>query len=168
MAWLFVRRPGIRKALKEYPEVAEAVEFAAALTGEDPFVLAAIAERESLYGRALDAQGRGDGGRAYGIWQIDERYHREFIESGGWRDATKSAVYAAQLLKANREALRGPVAAEFGEGMVERAVIAAYNASINSVLRGLREVGDPDRYTTGGNYSRDVLARAARLRARAG
>lgn len=166
MAWVFLRKPSIRKALKEYPAIAEAVEFAAAVTGEDPFVLAAIAERESLYGRALDAQGRGDGGRAYGVFQVDERYHREFVESGGWRDPTKSAVYAAKLLAANREALGGPVALEFGPEMVERAVIAAYNASVNSVLRGLREARDPDKYTTGGNYSRDVLARAARLRER--
>lgn len=168
LMWLFARRPDIRKALEEHPEVAEAVEFASAVTGEDPFVLAAIAERESAFGRALDASGRGDGGHGHGVWQIDDRYHGEFVASGGWRDPVRSAIYAAELLRGNRAQLRVLVGDEVGVEMLERAAIAAYNASLRSVVRGIREVGDPDRYTTGGNYSADVMRRAERLRRRAG
>lgn len=139
-------------------DISKAVERAAFIagekTGEDPLLLIAIADRESLRGRALAADGTGDGGNAVGPWQIDRRYHREFLERHDWRDFVSSAIYAAGLLAENRR-----WAEQFPVAVRERAAIAAYNASRRSVERGIRETGDPDQYTTGGDYGADVLRR---------
>ena len=43
-------------------------------------------------------------------------------------------------------------------------VLVAYNAGPDAVHRARREGIDPDRHTTGGDYGRDVIARAAVVR----
>ena len=48
---------------------------AAELTGLPPALLAAIASRESRCGSVLASDGTGDGGNAFGIMQVDRRFH---------------------------------------------------------------------------------------------
>jgi hypothetical protein len=49
--------------------------FAGQLLNLPPALLAAIASRESRCGTVLDADGWGDLGNAFGITQVDQRYH---------------------------------------------------------------------------------------------
>src|SRR5688572_29061817 len=83
--------------------------FAAELCfGVDPFVMAAIMDRESRGGDALNPKGpsgTGDHGNGFGLCQLDRRYHSSFLKALGpdkielWKDPTFNVMYAAKLLK---------------------------------------------------------------------
>lgn len=82
----------------------------------------------------------------FGVWQrdsdafgVDERY---------LGDVPRQARDAADLLLANRESLGSWPAA-----------VAAYNCGPGNVRRALRQGRHVDAFTTGGDYSTDVLAR---------
>jgi soluble lytic murein transglycosylase-like protein len=144
---------------------------AAACFDIDVAIFAAIIDRESLGGDALQPKGPGgvgDKGNGRGLGQIDARYHGSFIQACGpdgialWRDPTFNLMYAAKLLRMNLGVSGGSYP----------AAIAAYNASLQSVLRVLRSTPPGadktkalDELTTGKNYVSDVLARAERFRA---
>ncbi len=105
----------------------------------------------------------GDGGHGRGLFQIDDRSHRDFLArsgaagAGGKPPVQVAARYAADLLRWNWD---------FGErsGVPERDrlhfALSAYNAGGGGALAGYRE-GDSDKRTTGGDYGRSVLARWA-------
>lgn len=95
----------------------------------------------------------GDGGHGRGPWQIDDRYHQAWLATHDAMDIDASTDYAASLLKSNLDYFRGDLP----------AAVASYNAS-----RARVTVADPDRYTTGGNYSRNVLDRAEQFAAQLG
>lgn len=114
------------------------------------------------------------GGTDRGVFQINVNYHVDALErlpgcpSGSWtpepgRNAAEEgyvptlhdgAVVAYMILvnghryALNSLGLRGGAAIRFA--------LAAYNAGIGGAQKGQTE-GDPDKYTTGQNYSRDVL-----------
>lgn len=145
-----------------------ALEFQAAQMafGVDPFVLAAICDRESLGGTVLQPKGPagvGDRGRGHGLMQIDSTYHPTFLAAVGpdgralWQSPTWNILYGAALLAANLASLDGSYP----------AAIASYNASLARVLKVLQLgkegndlVAALDHLTTGGNYVSDVLTRA--------
>lgn len=143
-------------------------------TGADPFLLLALADRESLCGEVLDANGKGDGGNGCGIWQVDRRYHHTFIEALGddgqplWRKPAFSALYAAYLMQGR--ILRFSALTPFSDV----AAIAAYNASEDRVSKRLEEITSPmsrealvaalDPLTTGKNYVSDVQTRRETIR----
>lgn len=152
------------------------VHFAAAQLefGVDPFVLAAICDRESLGGEALKPKGQAgkgdfkDGeGRAHGLMQIDRRFHATFLAmtlSDGrhaWMDAGWNIRYGASLLAHNLARAHGDYS----------LAIAGYNADFNRCKRALdgltggkdmdkRRIRVLDECTTGKDYLSDVLARA--------
>jgi hypothetical protein len=118
----------------------------------------------------------GDSGHGRGWLQIDDRSHLDFLakhrgcDSGSFTPAHDSAapkgrvptltaatIYAIGLLRANMRVARSN---GVPEEQVLRFAIAAYNAGAGGALHGFRN-GDVDRGTTGGDYSRDVLARKA-------
>lgn len=116
-----------------------------------PHLIAAIAERESDYGVTLDQNYRGDRGNGYGLFQIDQRYHSDFLKNNNWRDTYVSARYVIKLLISNYR--------QTGDltGMV-----AAYNCGATGAKRG-RAKGGWDYNTTGKDYARDVWQTAQRL-----
>lgn len=139
--------------------------YAASLCYElDPFLLAAICDRESRGGEALHPPGPtgfGDFGHGRGLMQVDDRSHEHFLKAvfddGAplWQDPAFNILYAARLLAKNLALLEGD----------EPAAVAAYNAGVRHVLQALSKAGiDPiarmrvlDSATANGNYVSDVL-----------
>jgi hypothetical protein len=112
-------------------------------------VMLAICERESDFGLTLDHNLKGDRGHGYGHFQIDDRWHKEWLNTHNWRDPAVSCRYAIKLLRAN---------IRYFDGHLYKA-IAAYNCGPGRVPK----TGCWDRNTTGRNYSRDVARRGLRL-----
>lgn len=133
---------------------------AATAHGIDPFVLAALAWRES---NALDVPG--DGGHAWSPFQIHDRYHSAFVRSwlAAGRPLGLAADYAAGLIASALGRARA-VARDDRDAL--RIALAAYNASEARVLQLYRAGRDVDEATTARNYSADVLRRAEELRTR--
>lgn len=118
-------------------------------------------------------------GEDRGWLQINAVFHRAFLEgvpgcvSGSWRETLTSALPAGRvpgLTRSTRYAillLRQNIVTVTAAGVpaadAVRVAVAAYNGGTSGALRGWRE-GNPDRYTTGGDYSRDVLDRRAKVR----
>ncbi|NEQ96325.1 MAG: SH3 domain-containing protein [Cyanothece sp. SIO2G6] len=127
-----------------------------------PSVVAGIGSRESAWGRFLSPtgpSGTGDGGHGRGLMQIDDRYHPSFINSGLWTDAKSNINYAIDnVLSQSYDYLDANTNLE-GKDLL-RGAIAAYNAGLSSVTLALSQGLDIDYYTTGQDYSWDVLNRA--------
>jgi soluble lytic murein transglycosylase-like protein len=124
---------------------------AAETTNLPPALLAAIASRESRGGAVLDARGRGDGGNAFGIMQIDFRFHRPEVEDGPTGEA--HILQAAEILQ---EKLKG-VQRQF-ESLTDssdlQTAVSRYNGGAGHAAP------NSDQGTTGGDYCNDVWARA--------
>ncbi len=129
-------------------------EAASAAAGLPPALLAAIASRETRGGALLDADGFGDGKRAFGIMQVDRRYHAlAGVPDPKSRDHIHQAtgILAASLA---RIASRFPHASQARQ---LQAAVAAYNCGVG----GVGSIATVDERTTGRDYSNDVWARAA-------
>jgi hypothetical protein len=144
---------------------------------EDLYRFAALGLRETEFGQSLgyapkgDPLGWGDGGHGYGFFQIDKRFHPEFIRSKYAMTVTGQAGYAMNLLRQNREwfqgkGLTGP--------LLERATYAAYNTNERRVLAAIKNGGNQapealaalaDSVTTGKDYSGWIFKKADALRA---
>ena len=118
-------------------------------------LLVAVASRETNCVNKL-----GDGGHGRGVFQIDDRSHRDWIDknagAGGVPGIPVAADYAATILAsglaaATKLGLKGDAAIRFGA--------AAYNAGEGGATKALKEQGDPDRGTAHGNYGDDVVTR---------
>ncbi|XP_021164086.2 lysozyme g [Fundulus heteroclitus] len=118
--------------------------------GIDPAVIAAIISRESRAGNVLD-HGWGDHGNAWGLMQVDKRYHK--IE-GGWnseehlRQATGILVHFIKRIQTKFPS--------WNKEQQLKGGIAAYNMGDGNV----HSYEDVDAKTTGKDYSNDVVARA--------
>lgn len=119
----------------------------------------------------------GDHGNGFSIMQIDKRYFPDWVATGGWRDAEQSIEKGAQVLTQKRAEIikslghvktwrtsKGTpmrfTGAPFTDAQLHRISIAAYNAGI-AAYHHFSIARDPDKGTTGKDYSRDVLARSA-------
>lgn len=125
------------------------------IVGDDP--------KDSSRVLILPNDGRGFG---RGLMQIDYWVHRE------WFDAHAEDWYKlhVQLDKAC-EVLRVGWRANFDAVPPNdrlRVAVAAYNCGPSNALKGYRESRDPDKYTTGADYSKDVLRRTDKFRAMLG
>lgn len=141
------------------------IELAGKAFAVDPFIIAAVMDRESLGGEALTpkgAAGVGDKGHGRGLMQIDDRYHSSFIAAKApdgtplWTKPLWSVLYGAQILAHNFYIFDGDIA----------AAIAAYNAGARRVRTAITALGESearlktlDSLTAGGNYVTDVLER---------
>ena len=112
-------------------------------------LLLAVASRESHMGRLLDANYLGDHGNGMGIMQIDRRYHPEFAMQIHPGDHTANIQKGAEILREELNRFNGDV----------YAALAAYNSGAGNVQRAIRYGLDPDYYTTGKDYAKDVLHR---------
>lgn len=122
--------------------------------------LLAIGSRETgfLWKRHPDGAILGDGGHGHGIMQIDDRSHRDFTSSPDWKIPRANILKGAEILAQGKRSLTSDAG---DETVSDELVYAAYNAGVAGALKGLRETGDPSRFTTGHDYGKDVLARAA-------
>ena len=115
-------------------------------------LLLAVGSRESGLGtsRQLDANWRGDFGNGYGVMQIDRRYHPDFTGTYPPNAHEQNILYGANYLRTllNRH-----------NGKLDHA-LAAYNAGSGRVYEALQRGAHPDVFTTGGDYSKDVMHRA--------
>jgi hypothetical protein len=149
----------------------------------DPYVLVAIGSRESNWGtsrqlRPQSPAGTGDWkprrahpplrpdtmppdglGYGRGLMQVDWDAH-EFARSGAWRDPEANIGYGAHVLAQCTAALSEAFEGRLSREALLTAAIAAYNAGAGNVKKALKANADVDSVTTGGDYSRDVLARA--------
>jgi|HubBroStandDraft_5_1064220.scaffolds.fasta_scaffold26991_2 hypothetical protein len=127
--------------------------IAAAVTGLPPALLAAVASRESRCGNILARDGTGDFGNAFGIMQVDRRFHT----IAGQPDPRSQAHInqASGILKDYLTAMvtKLPKAAPARQ---LQAAVAAYNCGSGSVA----SPDTADAATTGHDYSNDVWERA--------
>lgn len=140
------------------------------LFGVDPFVLAAIMDRESRGGEACHPPGpggTGDGGNGLGLMQIDKRHHQTFaaavMPNGApmWKSPTFNTLYGAKLLAHNLAEAGNdyPLAIAGYNCSLRRAILACIQASGEDAIARRIKLLDP--LTTGGNYVSDVLGRRA-------
>jgi hypothetical protein len=174
--------PGLIRQLEQAEKYRDLVVDAAGRTSNDwvaPCVLAGIGSRESGWGlqlRPVGPTGTGDftkrrfpskfrtaalppGNTGYGrgLLQIDFDAH-EFARTGNWQDAAANIRYGAGVLNGMWKFMHDRTAIR-GLGLL-RASLAAYNCGGGNVVRALNANLDIDYYTTGRDYSVDVLNRA--------
>lgn len=159
-------KPHLDEAVKPYYHTTSYkpfIEEAAALfSWLSPSIVAGIGSRESGWGLFLSPKGptgTGDGGHGRGLMQIDDRYHQTFINSGRWRDPRENIMYGMKNVLGEYYNYLDRTTNLQGVDLL-RGAIAAYNAGPGNVERALREGRDIDYYTTGQDYSWDVLNRA--------
>lgn len=155
----------------------------------DPFVIFALGDRESGWGRYLDSSWKGDNGHGYGLMQIDDRSNGVWLSQNNWADPYTNVKKGVQIFKAKLAFLAGKASvpglttgstvyvgakAAAARGVqpgsyadprplegddLIRGAVAAYNTGEGNVLTSLA-VGVPvDRTTAGGDYSSDVIQR---------
>ena len=116
--------------------------------------LEGIASRESRGGKALNpTTGYDDVKQAYGVMQVDERYHN--LEGNTAPDSQEHINQAAGILRDNKRQMDKKFP-KWSQEERWRAAIAAYNMGSGNV----RTRENIDNGTTGGDYSQDVLIRA--------
>jgi hypothetical protein len=155
------------------------IEAAAAETGLLPAVVAGFGSRQSRWGLALKPRGPEgtvdlalrpfarpwreaplppDGlGFGRGLLRID--YDAQaFARDGDWRDPAANIAHGCRILIEAKALLRRRTVLH-GRALL-RGALAAYNCGTGNVLHALRQGFDLDFYTSGRDYSRDVLNRA--------
>jgi soluble lytic murein transglycosylase-like protein len=81
-----------------------------------------------------------------------------FARTGNWQDPEANIDTGCSVLKSNLDLL-GRKTSLTGRDLLQ-AAIAAYNCGAGNVLTAIREGHDVDFFTTGRDYSKDVLNRA--------
>lgn len=147
------------------------LDAAADLYRHRPEVLAGIMQRETAGGTSRlmkdvdgvpdgnPADDVGDHGFGLGLMQIDRRAWPKFYQSGEWKNPQRNIEFGAYVLAQKRAYLANKT---LGMGLtdddLERASVAAYNCGEGNVMKAIRERGwNFDAFTTGRNYSADVL-----------
>lgn len=168
--------------LKQFTEATKYkafIEEAAAKHGFSPSLIAGIGSRESHWGLALKPvgpAGTGDfakrkyptslrdgplppdgGGFGRGLMQIDFDAH-EFARTGKWQDPKENIFYGCKVLGDSNDFIQRKANLQGRELL--RAALAGYNAGPGNALRAIRDGRDIDFYTTGRDYSQDVINRA--------
>ena len=121
--------------------------------GIPPAIIAALSSRESRCGAVLDAKGFGDGGNAFGILQVDRRYHKlSGLDSPTSFTHIEQAVgifvsFLEQVQSQHRD---------WEDEFILKGAAVAYNSGVGNVVT---KVG-MDIGTTGNDYGSDVIARA--------
>lgn len=136
----------VRSMLPALSEAAKSIDVPVA-------ILAALASRESRAGNALDSGGWGDRGMAFGVLQVDRRYH-QVVTSGGSRGVAH-CKQAAGIFKTYLEAIDRKFP-DWPDWAVLQGACVAYNSGVSNVAT----IERMDAGTTGNDYGNDVLARA--------
>ena len=137
--------------------IVEACLAAEAKAGLPRGLLLAVASRETHCRNVA-----GDGGHGRGVFQIDDRFHGDWLRRHGAAkpgevpSVEDGADYAAQLLSGNLAYGRSKGLS--GRPLLKFAV-AAYNAGAGGAWKAVQQTGDPDSGTANHNYGADVLDR---------
>lgn len=135
----------------------------------DAATLMGVASRETNM-RNIRGDFRGGVYHGYSLMQLDIGSHKEWIESGAWKDVRQAIEKGASALDEKRrgivEGQGRPLRARAGSftgpvitpDEIKHTSLAAYNSGLNAYY-SLAVNGDPDKRTTGHDYGRDVLAR---------
>ncbi len=145
--------------LKKYEWVVKKV---AAKYGVPPSVLAGLGSRESHWGLALTPpgpSGTGDHGHGRGLLQIDDRWHVPFIQTGKWADGNENIIYGGAVLKNCMDYFVKKDNWTMSYQLIQ-AGVAGYNCGPRRALDGYKIGYGVDYYTTGRDYSKNVLERA--------
>lgn len=168
------------------PHVA-AVADACKAKDEDPWRFAGLGFRESGWGYgwgytpAGSPMGYGDGGNAFGYFQLDKRFNRDLvasIQAAAARGAPTEEIVRLQIdsaidyLVEARDLFVSNSLAPLSGDLLERAVYAAYNSDLRLVYHMAKAVlKDPavgvdhvDMVTTDHDYSGWIFAKALGLR----
>jgi hypothetical protein len=122
-------------------------------------LIAALASRESRCGNVLNPQGFGDNGNAFGILQVDKRFHTPegTVDSTG-KPTPRSLEHIEQatgIFVEYLDQIEKDHAGWEDEFLLKGAVVA-YNAGVSTVqTKNGMDIG-----TTGDDYGSDVIARA--------
>jgi hypothetical protein len=126
-------------------------------------IIGALGSRVSGWGRDLTPPGpAGAGARSrLGLLQVDPA---GAAASANWADpATNVSLGCSALIQCLGDALQR---FSLPDDQVLRAGLAAYDAGIDAVARAIAAGSDVDSVTTRGDFSADVLDRAAWFEAR--
>jgi hypothetical protein len=171
--------PAMRADFSEAVKFKAFINAAAQKIGVDPVVVGGIGSRESRWGlinRPPGPAGTGDfgprrfptafrtgalppdgGGYGRGLMQIDFDAF-PFARTGNWQDPASNINTGCGVLQSNLELL-GRRTSLTGRDLLQ-AAIAAYNCGAGNVLSAIQGGHDLDFFTTGRDYSKDVLNRA--------
>jgi hypothetical protein len=171
--------PAMRADFTEALKFKVLINAAAQKIGVDPVVVGGIGSRESRWGlinRPPGPAGTGDfgprkfptafriaalppdgGGYGRGLMQIDFDAF-PFARGGNWQDPNANINTGCSVLKSNLDLL-GRKTSLSGRNLLQ-AAIAAYNCGAGNVLSAINGSHDLDFFTTGRDYSKDVLNRA--------
>lgn len=124
----------------------------------------------------------GDNGNGFGLMQADRRSFPEFTRSANWKDARAGILFGAKVLMqkwadvgeciGNKRGVRSSktgkmsffIGKDVGKGAeAQKVTIASYNAG-RWAHYAVSNGKNADAYTTGKDYSADVMARAAFFR----
>lgn len=117
-------------------------------------MLLGISSRETNISQII-----GDGGHGFSLMQIDNRSFPQWCASGAWRDVHQAVDKGAQVLQNKQQELSQYHTFADPTDLL-RCSIAAYNCGAHAALQSFLIDGNPDRHTTGGDYSADVFQRA--------
>lgn len=129
--------------------IMEVFDQVARESGLPKSLLLAVASRESNMGMALDSNWLGDKGNGIGLMQIDRRYHPAYAANYAANDHLANVRKSAEILSNDLSLFGGN----------KKQALAAYNAGIDDVRMAITQGLDPDLFTTGQDYGRDVLHR---------
>ncbi len=147
----------------------------------DAVDLFAIGSRETNWNRKYLTE-PGDNGNGYGPMQVDKRSYPSWVASGRWRLPREAIMKGAEVLQHHMNDARAntgrafsvrdrkgktytiPKGAPMNREELRRVALAAYNSGRWSYYH-FSKGRDPDRGTTGADYGKDVLERAAAARA---
>ncbi|XP_053313455.1 lysozyme g-like [Spea bombifrons] len=118
--------------------------------GMDAAVIAGIISRESRGGSVLK-NGWGDGGNAWGVMQVDKRFHKPI---GAW-NSEEHISQGTDILIGMFNSIKKKFP-NWTTNQQLKGAIAAYNAGPGRVS----SFSGVDNFTTGKDYSNDVVARA--------
>lgn len=123
----------------------------------------------------------GDGGNGYGLMQADKRSFPEYVRSGEWKKADKSIEFGAKVLmmkwrdmESNSGKRVGVTNSKTGKTSyfiakaasgetAQKIAISSYNCG-RWAQYAYAKGSDIDAYSTGKDYARDVMKRAAIFR----
>ncbi|MGH7889009.1 MAG: hypothetical protein ACRENF_00480 [Thermodesulfobacteriota bacterium] len=171
--------PSLLKQLQEAIKYKAIIEEAAQKFELQSCIIAGLGSRESHWGLALfppGPEGTGDFvpriktkvfrltplppdglGFGRGLLQIDFDYH-EFARTGNWKDPKENIFYGCKLLFDNCTSLLQKH--NLNHRQLLRATLSSYNCGLGKVRKTIEKGYDFDFFTTGRNYSQDVLNRA--------
>jgi hypothetical protein len=127
-----------------------------------PDLLLAIGSRETNLDPRYQSH-PGDRGHGFSMWQIDIGSYPDWIKTGAWRDVGQAVMKSAEVLNEKRNevlALAKRNKLILSSADVEQITIAAYNHGSRGSFLDYQRFRRPDRGTTGGDYSQDVLYRS--------